>query len=115
VAPIPPERPALDAYIKHGWLALPSEQRDHPDWAANNLLSRPLFQQEQQDAIDEFDKNIYHCFFFQNGETIIIVNSSLRYIWKSDMLGKGVAKIPILIPDADLQNKHSHDQQKSLS
>jgi hypothetical protein len=31
------------------------------------------------------------------------------------MFGKGIAKIPILIPDADLQNKLSHDQLKSLS
>jgi hypothetical protein len=30
------------------------------------------------------------------------------------MLGKGIRKIPILITDADLQNKLSHDQQKSL-
>jgi hypothetical protein len=36
---------------------LPPEQCDHPHWVANNVLRRQLFQQERQDAINEFDMN----------------------------------------------------------
>jgi cyclopropane fatty-acyl-phospholipid synthase-like methyltransferase len=68
VPPIPSERPALDTYIKRHRLTLPSEQRDHPDWAANTVLWRPMFQQERQDAIDQFDENIYNYYFFKMEE-----------------------------------------------
>jgi hypothetical protein len=43
VPPILAEGLALNAYIEH----LPPEQRDHPDYVANNALWVPLFQQEQ--------------------------------------------------------------------
>jgi hypothetical protein len=36
---------------------LPPEQCDHPHGVANNVLRRPLFQLERQDAITEFDMN----------------------------------------------------------
>jgi hypothetical protein len=55
VPPIPSEVSAMTVYIERHRRALPRDQRDHTDCAANRALWGPLFAEEWKNDVAEFD------------------------------------------------------------
>jgi hypothetical protein len=54
IAPIPPEGPLLDEYIKKWWEDLPPAQRGQPEWAPTRAIRLPILESERELQLGQY-------------------------------------------------------------